>query len=43
MPRPSEPETAAAKEHIRASDDRIGGLEDVCWALLNANEFLFQH
>jgi hypothetical protein len=22
---------------------RIEALEDVCWALLNTNEFLFQH
>jgi Protein of unknown function (DUF1553)/Protein of unknown function (DUF1549) len=40
---PDEPEIAAAQEHVRASDDRMRGLEDVCWALLNANEFLFQH
>ncbi len=40
---PSEPEIAAATEHVTASDDRLHGLEDVCWALLNANEFLFQH
>jgi hypothetical protein len=39
----SEPEMRAAIEHINASKDRTSGLEDVCWALLNANEFLFQH
>jgi hypothetical protein len=40
---PSEPEMAAATRHIEKSGDRMRGLEDVCWALLNANEFLFQH
>ncbi len=41
--KPSEPEMAAAVNHITASGDQVRGLEDVCWALLNANEFLFQH
>jgi hypothetical protein len=40
---PSEPEMAAATRHIANAGDRMRGLEDVCWALLNANEFLFQH
>ena len=40
---PGEAELAAATKHIQASGDRVKGLEDVCWALLNANEFLFQH
>jgi hypothetical protein len=40
---PSEPEMNAAVHHIQASGDPMRGLEDVCWALLNANEFLFQH
>lgn len=40
---PSEAEIGAATKHITASGDRMRGLEDVCWALLNANEFLFQH
>ncbi len=40
---PSEPELAAATGHIAKSGDRMRGLEDVCWAILNANEFLFQH
>lgn len=40
---PSEPEMAAATKHIANAGDRMRGLEDVCWALLNANEFLFQH
>jgi hypothetical protein len=41
--KPSEPEMAAATKHIANAGDRMRGLEDVCWALLNANEFLFQH
>jgi hypothetical protein len=40
---PSDLEMAAATSHVAAGSDRTGGLEDVCWALLNANEFLFQH
>lgn len=40
---PSEPEMAAATRHIANAGDRLRGLEDVCWAVLNANEFLFQH
>jgi len=41
--KPSETELAAATKHVEAGTDRMRGLEDVCWALLNANEFLFQH
>lgn len=40
---PSDPELAAATKHIANAGDRLRGLEDVCWAVLNANEFLFQH
>ncbi len=41
--RPNDEEVTAATKHITAQADRLQGLEDVCWALLNAKEFLFQH
>jgi hypothetical protein len=41
--KPREVELAAAVSHVTAKPDRLEGLEDVCWALLNTNEFLFQH
>ena len=39
----AEEEIQVAKKHIESKDDRIKALEDVCWAILNTNEFLFQH
>ena len=40
---PSEEELGVATGHIASQPDRIQALEDVCWAVLNAKEFLFQH
>ena len=40
---PSAPELKAAVDHIARSGDAERGMEDVCWAILNTNEFLFQH
>ncbi|MGC3967333.1 MAG: DUF1553 domain-containing protein [Pirellulales bacterium] len=40
---PSPPELKAALDHIVKSGNPERGLEDVCWAILNTNEFLFQH
>jgi hypothetical protein len=41
--RPSDAELAAAEKHIAAQPERLLALEDVCWAVLNSKEFLFQH
>jgi hypothetical protein len=41
--RPSNAEMAAATGHVAARGDRLRGLEDVLWAILNTNEFIFQH
>ncbi len=40
---PSATEWEAASHHIQATEDRRLALEDVCWAVLNTKEFLFQH
>ena len=34
---------ALPKRKWKPGDDRIIALEDICWAILNTNEFLFQH
>jgi len=41
--KPTEGELTAARNHIAAQENRVSALEDVCWAILNMNEFLFQH
>ncbi|MFO1062993.1 MAG: DUF1549 and DUF1553 domain-containing protein [Pirellulales bacterium] len=41
---PDTVELQTALEHCKKrGDDTAAGLEDVCWALLNTDEFLFQH
>lgn len=44
---PTPAELEASLKHIAAKgakpEDRIVALEDICWAILNTNEFLFQH
>ena len=40
---PSETELQASLSHLTAKENRIEALEDICWAILNTNEFLFQH
>ena len=40
---PSDTELRAAVDHCQQRGDAAAGLEDVCWALLNTDEFLFQH
>jgi hypothetical protein len=40
---PSEAEWGAAQKHLQSSEDRRLALEDICWAVLNTKEFLFQH
>jgi hypothetical protein len=39
----SDDELDIALEYVKAAADRRQGLEDVCWAVLNAKELLFQH
>ncbi len=40
---PGDAELEAARRHIESKEDRLQALEDVCWAIVNMNEFLFQH
>ena len=40
---PSQTELKASLDHIASKEDRVEALEDICWAILNTNEFLFQH
>jgi len=40
---PSEIELKAAMDHCSKNPDPVVGVEDVCWALFNTDEFLFQH
>lgn len=40
---PSDEELNAAMEHIASQQNVAEGMADVCWALLNTDEFLTQH
>jgi hypothetical protein len=40
---PTAAEMEASVKHIATKMDRVVAFEDICWALLNTNEFLFQH
>ena len=40
---PTDAELSTAIEHSKTRGDAASALEDICWALLNTDEFLFQH
>jgi hypothetical protein len=40
---PNEAERTAAVNYLSQKEDKAAGFEDICWALLNTDEFLFQH
>ena len=41
---PTDAEVQLAADHLAASgEDRMEALQNVCWALINTNEFVFQH
>jgi hypothetical protein len=40
---PTDVELATSMEHAKARNDPANALEDICWALINTDEFLFQH
>ena len=40
---PNDFERKAALEHCGKRETPAEGLADVCWALLNTDEFIFQH
>jgi hypothetical protein len=40
---PSDIELKASLDHVGQKEDPVAALEDVCWALFNTDEFLFQH
>jgi hypothetical protein len=41
--KPSAKELETSLAHIAAKGDQVVALEDIAWAILNTNEFLFQH
>ena len=40
---PSDIELQTSLEHCQSRGDLASGFEDVCWVLINTDEFLFQH
>jgi hypothetical protein len=40
---PTAEELSEALKHIQSRGDLASGLEDLCWVLINTDEFLFQH
>ena len=40
---PSSEEARLHAAHLSATADRLQALQDVCWAVLNTQEFVFQH
>lgn len=40
---PNDAELQAAMKHISAHTDPAAAMEDICWALVNTDEFIFQH
>jgi hypothetical protein len=41
--KPTPTESVRIASRIANSADKASALEDLCWALLNSNEFLFNH
>ena len=40
---PSDEELDASLKHCQSRADLVSGFEDLCWVLINTDEFLFQH
>jgi hypothetical protein len=40
---PTDAEMEASLQHCKTRSDLASGFEDLCWVLLNTDEFLFQH
>ena len=40
---PTERESQLVADHLVGGEDRMTALQNVCWAVINTNEFVFQH
>jgi len=40
---PTDAELKSSMDHCQTASDLVSGYEDLCWVLLNTDEFLFQH